>query len=402
MATPVVSYEFQDHWKGVDGKWYRWAEGNNTIAPRGPGFYPWGDNKPSGGREVVRPTDPLLRPDLGNDAAIVDPLKLDTISAGPLKNKKPDESTVRYPLDGIDRETDYVFFQFGKYKPPFSQEAAQGGGSRNAYEQYNASVTDLDLKQVGVSDPVKGNTMVETIVLPMPQDLSNELKSDWSAKSFTRLGRTAIAAAGAGRFGDIASTAGDISGNLQSIQGAIVSNVLNKIPGVGGNLTINDITGSTRGIVLNPNAEVLYDSPNMREIGMVFKMVPRNKTEAANIKRICDAFRAASLPRYGADGESENFVGANKKGNAAEGNQNITGDNFIRVPLLCKFTFMKGGTKHPWLAQFKPCAITRVQVNYTPDGTYATYDGGSPVATELSLNFLESKVIFTDEVARGF
>ena len=28
----------------------------------------------------------------------------------------------------------------------------------------------------------------------MPQDLSNELKSDWSAKSFTRLGRTAIAA----------------------------------------------------------------------------------------------------------------------------------------------------------------------------------------------------------------
>ena len=134
MATPVVRYKFQDHWKGVDGKWYRWEQNN----PKGSGFYLWGDGKPSAGREVVRPTDPLLRPDLAKDAAIVDPLKLDTISAGPLKNKKPDESTVRYPLDGIDMETDYVFFQFGKYKPPFSQEAAQGGGSRNAYEQYNA------------------------------------------------------------------------------------------------------------------------------------------------------------------------------------------------------------------------------------------------------------------------
>ena len=399
MAKPKVTYEFQDHWQGVDGKWYRWKQNG----PNPPGFYFWGDEKPSAGDEVVRPSDPLLRPDLATESAVVNSLELDTIEAGPLNGKKPEESTIRYPKDIKDPDSDYVFFQFGKYKPPFSQEAAQGGGTRNAYEQYNASVTNLDLKKVSVYNPIdNGIAEVGTIILPMPQDLSNELKSDWSAKSFTRLGRTAIAAAAAGRFGDIASTAGDLAGNLQSIQGAVVSNVLNKIPGVGGNLSINDITGSTRGIVLNPNAEVLYDSPNMREIGMVFKMVPRNKTEAANIKKICDAFRAASLPQYGASGDYETFIGSNKKGTAAKGNQNISGDNFIRVPLLCKFTFMKGGTKHPWLAQFKPCAITRVQVNYTPDGTYATYGDGSPVATELSINFLESKVIFTDEVAKGF
>ena len=80
----------------------------------------------------------------------------------------------------------------------------------------------------------------------------------------------------------------------------------------------------------------------------------------------------------------------------------MQGDNFIRVPYLCKFTFMSGSTSNAWIAQFKPCAITRVQVNYTPDGTYATYTSGSPVATELSINFLESKVIFTNEIAGGF
>ena len=59
---------------------------------------------------------------------------------------------------------------------------------------------------------------------------------------------------------------------------------------------------------------------------------------------------------------------------------------------------MKGSARNPNVAQFKPCAITRVQVNYTPDGTYATYHDGAMVATELSINFLESKLIFTKQL----
>ena len=388
------------------GDYYRASDGKIWVYD---GVFPaWQNSNIKGtalprnatGQEVDRTSKEPLNP------LVIEPAGKGKISSGPLNNKGPDKSgtgTVRYPEDGISVTTDYVFFQFGKYKPPFSRDADTGGG--DPYAQYNASVSSLDLKSVSVLDPTTNKaTNVETIVLPMPQDLSNELKSDWSAKSFTRLGRTAIAAAGAGRFSDIAENAGDISGNLKSIQGAVVSNVLNNIPGVGGNLTINDITGSTRGIVLNPNAEVLYDSPNMREIGMVFKMVPRNSTEAANIKKICDAFRAASLPRYGADDNLSNvsLAKASEDGKTKEEDFEINGDNFIRVPYLCKFTFMSGSKSNPWIAQFKPCAITRVQVNYTPDGTYATYEGGSPIATELSINFLESKVIFTNEIAGGF
>ena len=73
---------------------------------------------------------------------------------------------------------------------------------------------------------------------------------------------------------------------------------------------------------------------------------------------------------------------------------------FISVPLLCKFTFMTGPEPHKWIAQFKPCAIRQVQVNYTPDGTYATYDGeekGAPVATELTVQFCRNKNSFTHQ-----
>jgi len=406
MAQPI-QYQQGDYYKGTDGKYYVYQMSGGKLkwklfggsGPSGAGA-PLGQNF----RSMPAPVD-TERPDLEASSADNNPaLTLTTISAGPLKGAKPDTDTIRYPGDGINTpDTDYVFFQFGKYKPPFSQDA--DGKTADPYAQYNSSVSDLDLKSVSVFDAGFNQTAsVKTIVLPMPQDLSNELKSDWSAKSFTRLGRTAIAAAAGGRFGDALNTARDVSGNLKSIQGAIVSQVLNNIPGVGGNLTINDITGSTRGIVLNPNAEVLYDSPNMREIGMVFKMVPKNAIEARNIKMICDAFRAASLPTYGASGSSEEFTGVNQNGETVEAGEteNISGDNFIRVPYLCKFTFMTGPKPNKWVAQFKPSAITRVQVNYTPDGTYATYGDQSPVATELSINFLESKVIFNSEIAKGF
>ena len=77
-------------------------------------------------------------------------------------------------------------------------------------------------------------------------------------------------------------------------------------------------------------------------------------------------------------------------------------NNFIRVPNLCKFTFMKGHNVHPWLVQFKPCAISNVEVSYTPDGTYATHPDGAPVAVEIRLSFMETKVVFAQEIGQGF
>ena len=63
---------------------------------------------------------------------------------------------------------------------------------------------------------------------------------------------------------------------------------------------------------------------------------------------------------------------------------------------------MKGSNNNPWIAQYKPCGIVQVQVNYTPDGTYAAFADGSPVATELSIRFVETKLIFRNEIEAGF
>ena len=52
----------------------------------------------------------------------------------------------------------------------------------------------------------------------------------------------------------------------------------------------------------------------------------------------------------------------------------------------------------PWLLLFKRCSISNVEVNYTPDGTYATHPDGAPVSVELRLSFMETKVVFAQEI----
>ena len=320
--------------------------------------------------------------------------KAGDISSGPLVLSGPEGGKyARYPVGlKYGEDTDYVLFQFVEYQPPFAKTTVGSNTpSRTTGQlgQYNASVSEANVKTVYPKVKVgEEETEVLGVLLPIPQDLSTEQKQNWNGKKFTRIGANAIAATN-GNFSNLKDTLGDPGGNLKAILDALKTSTLNKIPGVGGNLTINDIAGSTKGVVLNPNAELLYDSPDLREIGMVFKMVPQNEEEAKHIKLICDAFRTVSLPAYGAEDNVVTGLGA-------------SGSNYIRVPNLCKFTFMSGSNPHKWVAQYKPCAITAVQVNYTPDGTFATYGDKSPVATELTIKFVETKLIFASEIGKGF
>jgi len=338
------------------------------------------------------------------------------LSSGPLDGQTPSSSTQRWPVDQIQAETDYVFFQFGKYMPPFGKDAARGLNFRDDPNSGKKASTkrqgyDSSIAQMEIDSSLPG------IMLPIPQDLSNTVAGGWQGKSFSGVGRAAIAAVAGGNNAFARQKAGDFSGNIKAIQESLTTTVLNLVPGVGGNLDINDISGSTKGTVLNPNAELLYDAPELREIGMTFKMVPKNANEAATIRTICNTFRKAALPSWGTAGSEEDggddFTFSSKVSYETNGDgsgatprgkkdNQISGENFIRVPSLCKFTFMKGNAPHQWLTQYKPCALSNVVVNFTPDNTYATYSDGSPVATEIRLSFQETKLIFRDDVGKGF
>ena len=331
---------------------------------------------------------------------------------GPLKGANPSDTAnktnIRYPEDAlVSEQNDYVFFQFGKYIPPFSRDnatiSASGGyEGRGTYENRYQASTRLKPRNVGG---------VTGIILPMPQDLGNDIQQTWNGKQFSALGRAAIAGAAGGDISRVGARLKDVQGNVNAITNALQTQLLNKIPGVGGNLDIGDITGSTQGIVLNPNAEILYDSPELREIGFTYKLVPRTETEGEIIRSIVKTFRIASLPRWGGSEDPEDFDLKSEKNKAnpvtfnddkSETFNFFEQNNFMRVPYLCKFTFMTGAKVNRNVQQFKPCAIRKVAINYTSDGTYATYSDGTPVATEITLNFLESKILFQSDVEAGY
>ena len=46
------------------------------------------------------------------------------------------------------------------------------------------------------------------------------------------------------------------------------------------------------------------------------------------------------------------------------------------------------------LNRFKQCFLSDVQTTYTADGTYSTYDDGTPVSMTLDLSFKEIQPIY--------
>ena len=47
--------------------------------------------------------------------------------------------------------------------------------------------------------------------------------------------------------------------------------------------------------------------------------------------------------------------------------------------------------------KFKPCALTSFNVNYTPDGSYSTYHGGSMTSYAIAMSFGELRPIYAGD-----
>ena len=56
--------------------------------------------------------------------------------------------------------------------------------------------------------------------------------------------------------------------------------------------------------------------------------------------------------------------------------------------------YRSGNGDHRFLHKFKQCFLESINVNYTADGTYATYSDGTPVSILMDLTFKEIEPIY--------
>ena len=325
-------------------------------------------------------------------------------------------STLRYPRDlNINSQTDYINFKFFKYSPPFKR-GDSGGGSIDYYSNPDGNISGSALNE---------------LLMYMPQDVSTSMSTSWGGKEITN--------AAAGMLAGYANLSnGNLGGAVENV-GAGIAN-LNALPTTAGaalvrmglsatgaqsNLTQNDILGGTAGIILNPNTELLFGGPSIRNIGFRFKMAARSEKEAQDMIRICRIFQYHAHSSFGGSSnitktvlgglfaqESLNNAAAQTPSPSAPVTtpQGLTqeqideasqSNNFIGVPDLCVFKYMTGGEQNQYINQYKACALTNVDVNFTPDGSYSTLIGGYPSAVELSLTLVETKIIYKDQINTG-
>jgi hypothetical protein len=333
------------------------------------------------------------------------------------KDNTGSSTVLKYPNEQIEKHSDYVMFQFYQYNGPFSGNT--GGG----YESIEGTTLNKDFFAYNESNkdyavyPDSSN-----VILYMPEDIQTQYGASWGGKDFSNIGAEALKASGGALAGDIGKTFNAVGKLIQNAAGALptmgaqaVSDAINASGA--GNVDTNDVLGASLGVILNPNTELMFSGFKMREFNMRFKLVPRNKKEAGDIRKIIAQFKKVMLPTLAArPGGSLDWVGAaaNKPAplpaNANDGENldtsKLTGSNanYIGVPGLCQVKFMKGSQLHPYIPQYKVCAITGVDVNYTPDGVYATYydgeDGtnGAPVAVEMNLSFAETKLVYSQDI----
>lgn len=335
------------------------------------------------------------------------------------KGQSSKVTSLKYPNNLFESNTDYVYFKFHEYNGPFSgittNEKVDTNGDKakdtpitTPYDTYN-------------STEYKADSSLPTIMLYMPEDISTGYQTDWGGKGFSNAAADVLRGAGSFNNGQGKKTVTAVTDLITRAAGALptvgaenIANAINSLPGGlgGAGLTTNDVLQTTMGVVLNPNTELLFNGFQMRTFSLRFKLAPRSAKEAKDIRQIVNAFKAASMPSIGqratgalsvSDKIFDFFKGDQQAGAGDDAAQDSNA-NYIGVPDLCQVQFRKGTNLHPYLPVWKMCAITDVSVNYTPDGVYATYGGsdtdahGSPVATELTLTFQETKLIYRQDI----
>ena len=128
------------------------------------------------------------------------------------------------------------------------------------------------------------------------------------------------------------------------------------------------------GKVLNPNLELLFGGPQLRQFNYNFRFTPREAREAREVKGIIKFLKKNMAPIR------------------------MDGRLFLKTPNVFKLKYIfKNGRQHPFLNKIKRCALMNMQVNYTPDGSYMTYDDGSMTSYDVNMTFGELNPIYQED-----
>ena len=328
---------------------------------------------------------------------------------------------LQYPIDLDTDIQDYFEIQVFKYRPagslPRIDSSNQGSNPAGAFQPSGSYSSNSNRR--GNRQNFRLQDLQSTIQLPMPPSIKDNNSVDFAGGSMSGFAAQIFGPTVAKFLSGEAMPKTEDENLLKSIRsqasgillggvdlaketlgagfGALrnpefrrvtqLNAIAQAVAALGVNIDVNQAITRTSGAVRNPNLELLFKGPALRNFSFTIRLTPRDPDEAKRIRMIIRVLKQHSAVKRNAnifgDAETSNFL--------------------LGTPDVFKLRYIKARTQRDikGLNKFKTCALTSVSVDYTGEvGRFAAYEEDSqPVTTIISLAFTELTPLYDEDYA---
>jgi len=274
------------------------------------------------------------------------------------QNKSEKTGALVYPTALRQANQDFLKIDMLKYAPK---------------QRDNISATNAS----GFSARAGMNSRTEgpSVMLPIPGGITStdtvawgSDKMDPAAAAMANIALTTINKSVGAGFDDFSSSVQGAVSNPE-MKEALSTAIAGAASGTGAQLLQR-----TQGAIINPNMELLFKDPGMRQFSFTWKLAPRSASEAQTVVKLIRFF---------------------KQGMAVKKSQS---NLYLKAPNTWRLSYKRPDSEdHPFLNKFKECAMSSFTANYTPDGNYATFDDGVMTSYDITMAFSELEPIFSND-----
>ena len=320
-------------------------------------------------------------------------------NVAPKQNASPSGKTdsMMYPLD-LNFKQDH--FKITKYE--YVRQDINQSKSQRDVEKRKDKITRQDARHsktyeranIAGDGVINSSKPLGSIFLPMPK-ATDVNGVEWGKSELTISGLAALGAANAltagGKFlartdeemksdkeaRELLVKRRELDGSAATEMGsALYTQAMSKLAGTvfGVELDVDTVLARQGGRVLNPNAEMLFQGPVIRDFAFSFLMIARSQKEGETIRKILRFLKVGMAPKFRTT-------------------------TYLKSPDVFTLEYKNGKGQNDLLKtvnQFNPggLALTTMNVDYAPNGYWSAYRDSQPVILKMDLNFTELRPIY--------
>ena len=317
----------------------------------------------------------------------------------PKQNASPKGKTqsMMYPLDLNFKQDHFKITKYAYVRQDINQSKSQRNVEKrkdNPTRQDARHGKTYEEANIAGDGVINSSKPLGSIFLPMPK-ATDVNGVEWGKSELTISGLAALGAANAltagGKFlartdeemksdkeaRELLVKRRELDGSAATEMGsALYTQAMSKLAGTvfGVELDVDTVLARQGGRVLNPNAEMLFQGPVIRDFAFSFLMIARSQKEGETIRKILRFLKVGMAPKFRTT-------------------------TYLKAPDVFTLEYKNGKGQDDLLKtvnQFNPggLALTTMNVDYAPNGYWSAYRDSQPVILKMDLNFTELRPIY--------